>query len=60
VLSADYSGQGMLLWIIRKRQGAAAEAALKPSQGVKKSNAVVKQPHERISSKDSKLLPNAY
>lgn len=49
-----------MLWIARKREGAAAGTALKPSQGVKKSNAVVGQPHERIGSKDSKLVPSTY
>lgn len=54
-------GRGwLLLWITRRREGAAAGAALTPSQGVKKSSAVVGQPHERIRSKDSKLLPSTY
>lgn len=52
--------EGLLLWITRRREGVTAGAAPKASQGMKKSNAVVGQPHEKIRSKDSKLLPSTY
>lgn len=47
-------------WIARRREAAAAGAALKPSNGVKKSSAVVGQSKGRSRSKDSKSLPSTY